>query len=108
MEDNGSAVTEEAQGDDPRKYVLRLYITGATPRSARAIANLKAICVEYLHNCYDLEVIDLYEHPERAAEAQLVAAPTLIKELPEPLRRLIGDLSDTEQVLVGLNVIVEE
>ncbi len=85
-------------------YLLRLYVTGSTPRSLRAIANLQKICEEHLHGRYDLEVIDLYKQPQLAAGDQIVALPTLIKQLPPPLCRIIGDMSDTERVLVGLDV----
>jgi circadian clock protein KaiB len=86
------------------KYLLRLYVTGSTPRSARAIENIKDICEEHLKGRYDLEVIDVYQRPRLAADEQIVATPTLIKVLPTPLRRLIGDLSDSERVLVGLDL----
>ena len=89
---------------DGHRYVLRLYVTGLTPRSVRAIENIKAICEEYLAGRYDLEIIDIYQHPEQAQEAQLVVAPTLIKELPAPLRRFVGDLSETEKLVVGLDL----
>ncbi len=85
-------------------YVLRLYVTGMTPRSIRAIENLKAICEEYLPNRYDLEIIDIYQHPVLIQGEQIIAAPTLIKKLPEPLRRLVGDMSDRERVLLGLDL----
>jgi circadian clock protein KaiB len=85
-------------------YVLRLYVTGLTPRSTRAIANLGSLCEEYLAGRHELEVIDLYQQPELAQGAQLVAAPTLVKELPLPVHRLIGDLSDQQRVLVGLGL----
>ncbi len=85
-------------------YVLRLYITGATPRSVRAIANVKAICEEHLQSRYELEVIDLYQQPVLAQGEQIIAVPTLIKKLPEPLRRIIGDMSNTEKILVGLDL----
>ena len=86
-------------------YVLTLYVTGATPRSLRAIANLKAICEEYLRGRYKLEVVDIYRQPELLRRDQIVAVPTLIKKLPEPLRLLVGDLSKTEQVLQGLGLV---
>ncbi|MHB9030584.1 MAG: circadian clock KaiB family protein [Candidatus Latescibacterota bacterium] len=86
------------------KYVLRLYITGSTPRSAQAIRNLKIICEERLKGRYELEVIDIYQQPNRAKDDHILAAPTLIKRLPSPLRKIIGDLSDTEHVLVGLGL----
>jgi len=83
---------------------LRLYITGQTRHSVHALENLKRICEEHLKGCYQLEVIDVYQHPELAAEAQVYAVPTLVKSLPEPLRRIIGDLSDTQKTLVGLDI----
>jgi len=88
----------------PETYLLRLYVTGVTAKSARAIANIKTICEEHLEGRYVLEVIDLYQQPQLAQGQQIVVAPTLIKELPLPLRRIIGDMSSTERVLVGLDV----
>lgn len=85
-------------------YVLRLYVTGMTPKSLRAIANVKLICEENLQGRYELEVIDLYQHPTLAAGEQISAAPTLIRKLPPPLRKIIGDMSNTERVLVGLDL----
>jgi circadian clock protein KaiB len=85
-------------------YVLRLYVTGATPRSARAISNIRKICEEHLEGHYDLEVIDITEHPTLAEGEQIIAAPTLIKKLPLPLRRFIGDMSQTERILLGLDL----
>jgi len=87
------------------KYLLRLYITGATTRSGLAIANLKKICEEYLEGRYELEVIDLYKKPYLAKDEQIIAAPTLIKKLPLPFRRIIGDMSNKEKVLLGLDLI---
>jgi len=87
------------------KYILRLYITGATNRSIFAIQNLKKICEEYLEGRYELEVIDLYQKPCLAKDEQIIAAPTLIKKLPLPFRRIIGDMSDKEKVLMGLDLI---
>ena len=89
---------------DRDKYVLRLYITGTTSRSVLAIANLKKICEEYLEGRYELEVIDLYRMPVLAKDEQIIAAPTLIKKLPLPFRRIIGDMSDVEKVLMGLDL----
>lgn len=86
------------------QFVLRLYVTGTTARSLRAIQNLRLLCDEYLMDRYELEVVDLYQQPEVAAREQLLAAPTLIKTLPLPLRRLVGDLSDRERVLAGLDL----
>jgi circadian clock protein KaiB len=85
-------------------YVLRLYVTGQTPRSVTAIENMRRICAEHLSERYTLEVIDIYQHPEACQEQQIIAAPTLIKVLPHPLRRIIGDLSNTQKVLVGLDL----
>lgn len=86
-------------------HILRLYVTGSTPRSTRAIENIRRLLESELHDCYDLEVVDVYQHPEAASEHQILAAPTLIKLLPEPVRRIIGDLSDTERVLRGLDLV---
>ena len=86
------------------RYALRLYVTGSTLRSTRAIASIKAICEEHLAGRYDLEVIDIYQQPTLAQGEQIIATPTLIKKLPQPLRRLIGDLSDEDRVLLGLDL----
>ena len=90
----------------PRKvsYVLRLYVAGTTARSARAVSNVRKICDEHLKGRYELAVIDLYQQPQLAEGEQILAAPTLIKGLPLPLRRLIGDMSKAERVLVGLDL----
>jgi len=85
-------------------YVLRLYITGSTPRSIRAILNIRKICEEHLEGRYDLEVVDISQHPMLAEGEQIIAAPTLIKKLPLPLRRFIGDMSETDRILVGLDL----
>ena len=87
------------------RYILRLFVTGMTSRSSRAVRNLRAICDEYLEGRYDLEVIDIYQQPVLTKGEQIVAAPTLIKKLPIPLRLLVGDLSRTEQVLQGLGLV---
>jgi len=92
------------ENDPDGRYKLRLFVTGSTPRSARAIANMRKICEENLEGQYDLEVVDVYENPEATRELQIIATPTLVKILPEPLRRIIGDLSDRERVLAGLNL----
>jgi len=86
-------------------YSLSLYVTGMTPRSTDAIAAIKSICEEFLQGRYDLEVVDIYQHPEQARSAQIIASPTLLKRLPVPLRRLIGDLSNRERVLIGLDLV---
>ena len=93
-----------AQPHPEEAHTLRLYVAGMTPQSTRAIANIKQICEEHLKGHYSLEVIDIYQQPVLAAGEQIIAAPTLIKKLPLPLRRLIGDLSNTERVLVGLDL----
>jgi circadian clock protein KaiB len=100
--------TRETPKDPDRRkmYSLRLYITGQTPRSAASIRNLREVCDEYLEGRFELQVIDLYQRPELAREAQVVAAPTLIKQLPLPLRRLVGDLSNKNEVLLGLDLKV--
>lgn len=90
----------------PQHYKLRLFITGSTPRSTRAIENLRRICRDRLAGRYDLEVIDVYENPDATREYQVVATPTLVRILPEPLRRIIGDLSNEARVLAGLNLSV--
>lgn len=87
-----------------KKFVLRLYVSGATSRSSRAIENIRNFCEEHLKGRYELEIIDIYQQPELLEKDQVVAAPTLIKQLPLPLRKLIGDMSDREKILVGLNI----
>jgi circadian clock protein KaiB len=86
------------------RYLLRLYVTGMTTRSERAVRNLQDICDEYLKGRYDLEVIDIYQQPVLAKGEQIIAAPTLIKKLPLPMRRIIGDMSNRERVLLGLDL----
>ncbi len=86
------------------KYVLRLYVAGQSRKSILAIRNLKNLIKEHLHDSYDLEVIDIYQQPIFAKDGQIVAAPTLVKELPLPLRKFIGDLSNTERLLAGLDL----
>jgi len=96
---------ERARVSPPAEpYLLRLYVTGTTPQSVRAIANVKKICEEYLKGRYELDVVDLYQQPQLAQGEQIIAAPTLIKRLPLPLRRIIGDMSKSERVLVGLDL----
>lgn len=89
---------------DNSHYVLRLFVSGLTPKSQRAIENLKTICEEHLKDRYELQVIDIFQKPELARAEQVIAAPTLIKELPLPLRKFIGDMSQTEKILVGLEL----
>lgn len=85
-------------------YVLRLYVTGSSPQSLRAIANVKRLCDEHLKGRYELAIVDLYQQPQLAEGEQIIAAPTLVKKLPLPLRRIIGDMSDSTRMLVGLDL----
>jgi len=94
------ALQQTEQGN----YVLRLYVSGMTPNSLKAIENVRKICAEHLEGRYQLEIIDIYQQPIFAKEGQIIAAPTLVKELPPPLRKFIGDLSQTEKILLGLDV----
>jgi len=101
------AATADAPARAPaeERYLLKLYVTGMTSRSAQAIRNLQAICREYLDGRYDLDVIDIYQQPVLTRGEQIIAAPTLIKKLPLPMRRLVGDMSDRERVLRGLDLV---
>jgi circadian clock protein KaiB len=90
---------------DTAHYRLRLFVTGTTPRSARAILNIRVICEAHLPGRYDLEVIDIYQHPEHVKAEQIVVTPTLVKLFPPPVRKLIGDLSDTVRALAGLDIV---
>ena len=91
--------------EDHASYVLHLYITGATPNSTRAVRNVKEICEKYLKGRYELVIIDIYQQPALAKLDQIIAAPTLVKKSPLPIRRLIGDMSDRERVLSGLGIL---
>jgi circadian clock protein KaiB len=102
-EDFEQALLKKTQQDE--RYILRLFVAGMTPNSQRAIDNVQKICEAHLQGRYDLEIIDIYQQPSYAKQNQIVAAPTLIKELPLPLRKFIGDLSKTEQILAGLEII---
>ena len=93
--------TEEAT---PETWRHRLYVAGQTPRSVAAFANLKKICEDHLAGRYDIEVVDLLKHPQLAAGDQILAIPTLVRKLPQPLRKIVGDLRDTERALVGLQI----
>jgi circadian clock protein KaiB len=90
--------------DDERLWDLRLYVAGQTPKSIAAFSNLKRVCEEHLAGKYKLEVIDLLKNPQLAAGDQIIAIPTLVRKLPEPVRKIIGDLSNTDRVLVGLQL----
>lgn len=105
---DANTVFEKLLKKNSRKehYSLSLYVTGTTARSVKAVANIRALCEEFLPGKYDLEVIDIYQQPAETINAQIIAAPTLIKKLPKPLKRLIGDLSEREKVIVGLNLSV--
>jgi circadian clock protein KaiB len=100
--DNPAAKPAPAQRGD--RYLLKLYVAGETPRSKSALANLQRLCEEHLPGQYELEVIDLIQQPKLARTDQILAIPTLVRSLPTPIARIIGDLSDTEQVLMGLNI----
>jgi circadian clock protein KaiB len=89
---------------DQQRFLLRLFVTGTTPRSVRAIAGLRSLLEEVLSGRYELEVIDIYQQPELCRGVGLVAAPTLIKQLPEPVRRMVGDLADRDRILRGLDL----
>jgi circadian clock protein KaiB len=104
MDDPITAFEELLAKSNRGTYVLRLYITGITPQSTRAVANLRKLCEARLKDRYELTVVDLYQTPEEAQGEQIIAAPTLIKKLPLPLRRLIGDLSNTNRVLLALDI----
>ena len=99
---NGQALPVD--GSDGARWNLRLYVAGQTPRSLTAFKNLKDICEEYLKGEYHIEVIDLMENPTLARGDQILAIPTLVRKLPQPIRKIIGDLSNTERVLVGLDI----
>jgi circadian clock protein KaiB len=99
-----SKIDQALQERETQKYVLRLYVTGMTPKSLLAIDNIKKICKEHLQGRYELEVIDIYQNPELARTEQLIAAPTLIKKLPLPLRKFIGNMSQTKKILAGLDL----
>ena len=94
----------QTTNEDLNRWNLRLYVAGQTPRSVTAFRNLKDICEEYLKGQYHIEVIDLMENPTLARGDQILAVPTLVRKLPQPIRKIIGDLSNTERVLVGLDI----
>ena len=103
---NEEGIKTDLTGSEDREkvYLLRLYVAGQTRKSLAAFANLKKICEEHLHGRYKIEVIDLLEKPQLAKGDQILAIPTLVRQLPPPLKKIIGDLSDTERVLVGLDL----
>lgn len=95
---------EEPTGAQPETWELRLYVAGQTAKSLTAFANLKKMCEEHLAGRYSIEIVDLMEHPQLARGEQIVAIPTLVRKLPEPIRKIVGDLSNTERALVGLQL----
>jgi circadian clock protein KaiB len=101
---NGNEAGKNGKESGKPKFLFRLYVTGQTPRSVKSIDNLKRFCEKHLKDQYEMEVIDIYQQPGLASENQIVAAPTLIKRLPLPLRRLVGDLSNQDRVLTGLDL----
>ena len=103
--DEGPAPIESDTMPDQDFYILRLYVAGQTKKSLAAFANLKKICEEHLCGRYRIEVIDLLENPQLAKGDQILAVPTLVRKLPEPIKKIIGDLSNTERVLVGLDLL---
>jgi len=95
---------QETPVGEPKQWQLRLYVAGQSPKSVRAFANLKRLCEQYMPGQFEIEVVDLVENPRLAKDHQIVAIPTLIRKLPKPIRKIIGDLSDTERTLVGLQL----
>jgi circadian clock protein KaiB len=103
-----SAPRQRAAKRSVPRYALRLYITGQTSRSLQSVENLRALCDKYIPNQFDLEVVDIYQQPAMAAAGQIIAAPTLIKSMPLPLRRLVGDFSDQNRMILGLDIRLDE
>lgn len=104
FEDSISEFEEALRKAHEGFFQLRLYVSGSSPRSSKAVANITTICEEHLAGRYTLEVVDLYQQPSLACEANVLAAPTLVKEQPQPVRRLVGDMSDEDRVLISLNI----
>ena len=102
--DSTASYEQALKSSQDQFYILRLYVIGTSPQSVRAISNIKKICEEHLQGRYELDVIDLFQQPQLAQGEQIIATPTLIKKLPLPLRRVIGDMSSEERVLVGLDL----
>ena len=100
-------MSRSADGGSNSKYILKLYITGMTPNSIKAVSNIKNVCEEYLKDQYEIQIIDIYQEPGIGEVEQIIATPTLIKEFPLPVRILIGDLSDREKVLLGLDIKIK-
>lgn len=108
MEETAGSMEASEYLPDDQIYILRLYVAGQTKKSLAAFANLKKICEEHLKGQYRIEVVDLLEHPQLAKGDQILAIPTLVRRLPPPVRKIIGDLSNTERVLVGLDLRPEK
>jgi len=104
VDDSFEEFKRAAKRKAKEKYILKLYVSGMTSRSLQAIENLKKICEDQLSGCYDLQVIDIGQQPELLTSEDIIATPTLVKELPKPIRKIIGDLSDRERILVALNL----
>ncbi|MGH9736286.1 MAG: circadian clock KaiB family protein [Candidatus Acidiferrales bacterium] len=106
VQKSGTGKTEKQRGHTKKEsgYVLRLYITGSTPRAKSAVIKVKKFCEEHLKDHYELDVIDIYQQPAQAREAQIIAAPTLVKKLPEPSRKLVGDFSNSSRVIIALGL----
>jgi circadian clock protein KaiB len=100
--------SKNPNGSNGEKWQLRLYVAGQTPKSLAAMRNLKKVCEEHLAGRYEIEVIDLMKNPRLAKDHQIVAIPTLVRKLPDPIRKIVGDLSDTERALVGLQLRQQE
>jgi circadian clock protein KaiB len=104
MQRQASELQKKPSKRELPRYVLQLFVVGTTPASSRAVVNIRKLCEQHLAGRYELQVIDIANNPEVASTAQIIAAPTLIKQLPAPIRRFIGDMSNTERVLVGLDI----
>ncbi len=104
INNDAEAFEQALKAAKDKKYLLKLYVAGATPKSTQAIMNIKTICEEHLKGRYELEVIDVYQQPALAQGEQIIAAPTLVKKLPPPLRKFIGSMADVERILVGLDL----
>ncbi|QVL29941.1 circadian clock KaiB family protein [Telmatocola sphagniphila] len=103
--DRWESLPEAANRIGAEKYFLRLYVAGVTARTQEVLERIQKVCEEYLKDCYELEIIDIHQQPHLAKEQQIIVTPTLIKVLPLPIRRLVGDLLETEEVLRGLNIV---
>jgi circadian clock protein KaiB len=108
VDDHAQALSMAAREQASAKYVLRLYVVGLTPKSQRAIQTIKNLCDLHLKDRYELEIVDIYQQPELLQQEQIIVAPTLIKKLPLPLRRIIGDMADRDKVLLGLDLRPKE